>query len=176
MKKYLAILVLYYLLLFNCSPWKSGLIEFGENSELIKNAILDFANTSSLFNLDNSFSVEVKALTKEVIGVSLIGNVNKFIVTSNGKTSRIPTSYLEYEGKLFYWYDENSFLNNNTIQKFDEFNLIDSIEHFGLAEFRFNDEKEGVDYYFCRNSFLNYKKVKTNKPLGDYNYPIPKCN
>jgi hypothetical protein len=175
MKNFLQIVFIILLLLQGCATWKTSLSPQGDYDSAIKNAISDFSNTTSLFREDRTFSVGIKNLNNGIIGISILGNVNKFIITEDGKSSRLPTKYLEYKGKLFYWYDESYPLNKDIIDKLDKCNLIDSVKSIAFAKLINDDAKKGMDYYFCKNNLLKYKKIKTNQAIGYYEPPKLDC-
>gem|GEM_PF-726671 len=165
----------FFLLLEGCTTWKINLNPSGDYNTAIKNAVIDFSNSSSLYKENNSFSVRIKDVEPEIIGVSILGNVNKFIITEDGKTSRLPNQYIEYKGKLFYWYDEKSASNDNITSKLNEYNLIDSVKSIAMAKIIIDDGKKGMDYYFCKGNLLKYKKIKTNHAMGNYDPPEVDC-
>ena len=175
MKTYIRFILIFLLVFQGCAAWKAGLNNNGDYNSAIHNAILDFSNTTSLYKQDSTFSVDFKEFNNEVIGVSIMGTINKFIVTEEGKSSRLPNRCLKHDGKLFYWYDENHSLDKKVINQLDSYNLIDSVKTIAFAEFINNDAKKGVDYYFCRENLLKYKKIKTNKAMGYYELPKLNC-
>jgi len=176
MKNYPQLLVILLLGFQGCAPWKAGLITHGTYDIAIKNAVLDFSNTTSLVRQDSTFSVDFKDFDSGIIGVSLLGTIGKFIVTADGKTSRLPTRYLEYNGKLFYWYDAKYSLEKDVITKLNEYSLIDSVETIAQAVFVHDDAKKGVNYYFCKKNLSNYKKIITTKALEYCELPKLNCS
>ena len=177
MKVYLRLKLSFFLfyLFVSCASWRSGISLNGNYETGIMNAIIDFSNTTALVKYDSTFLVEFKNIDSKLLGVSLCGTVGKLVVTDDGKSSRIPTRYLEYHGKLFYWYDEKYSLDNNIINKLSEYNLIDSVETVAQAKFVIDDAKQCMDYYFCKKNLSKYKKVKNNKALGYYKFPRLNC-
>jgi hypothetical protein len=175
MKNYLPLLVILLLSLQGCAPWKTGLINHGNYDIAIKNAVLDFSNTTTLVRQDSAFSVDFKDFDSGIIGVSILGTIGKFIVIADDKSSRLPTRYLEYNGKLFYWYDEKYTLEKDVVNKLDKYNLIDSVETIAQAVFVHDDTKKGVNYYFCNNNLFNYKKIITTKALEYCELPKLNC-
>jgi hypothetical protein len=170
------ILIFFLLAFTGCTSWKAGLNNHGNYDIAIKNAIIDFSHTSKLFKKDNTFSIAYKDDSSGILYITLMGTVGKFIIATDGKTSTFPTRYLEYNDKLFYWYDKNYPLSEIIKNKLKEFDLIDSVESIADAEFIIDDSKSSVDYYFCKNELLHYTKVKTNLPIGRYKSPKLNCN
>ena len=109
------LLLVMFLSCQSCTTWKLNLNSLGKNDTAIENAILDFSSTSSLAKQDSTFSVLVKELNSDIVGVSILGTINNLIVTEDGKSSEMPTRYIECDSKLFYWYDESYPLNDSTI-------------------------------------------------------------
>ncbi len=175
MKSYLYFIFVIILLLPSCATWKTGISSQGDYETAIKNAVIDFSNTTSVFKQDSTFAVDFKEFDSEIIGVSLLGTVGKFIVVADGKTSRLPTRYLEYNGKLFYWYDEKYSLKEDVINKLDEYSLIDSVKTIAQAVFVHDDAKKGVNYYFCKKKLSSYKKIVTTKALEYCKIPKLHC-
>lgn len=158
-----------------CTTWRQNLNSHGNTNIAIENAVLDFYNTSPLINQDNTFSVRVKELSLDIIGVNIMGTINNFIVTADGKSSEMPTRYIELGGNLFYWHDDGYFLNDSTINKLNQYKLIDSIPSFAMVELINDDSKKGIDYFFCKKNLNKYKKVKTTRILGRYAFTKLKC-
>lgn len=163
MKKYFLILTL---LGYSCSGWKKGLVEKGNNEIAFKNAIIDFCNTSSLAKKDKVFSISSKEYASKAIGVGIMGNVNKIYIYQNSPQSRIPDQYIEYNNKLFCWYDDKKGKNPNIVKKLSEYKVIDSVkvltEDMGYMR---DDAKKGVNYYFCKDNLVIYKKEETSVAL-----------
>lgn len=160
----------------SCNSWKSTIKSDGGYEIAITNAIIDFSHKNSLAKNDSAFAVDIKEINDEIICVGLLGSVGKFIITKDGKTSRLPNRYLEYEKKLFYWNDKNFESNEEIIYKLNDYNLIDSVETVAHAEFIIDDAKKGAQYYFCKRNLKNYKKVTINKGMGDYKVPKLNCD
>ncbi|MEG0926851.1 hypothetical protein [Chryseobacterium sp.] len=163
MKKYFLILTL---LGYSCSGWKKELVEKESDEIAFKNAIVDFCNTSSLVKKDNVFSISFKEYSSKAIGISIMGNVNNIYIYQNSPQSRIPDQYIEYNNKLFCWYDDKKNKNPNIIKKLSEYKVIDSVkvltEDMGYIR---DDAKKGVNYYFCKDNLLIFKKEETSFAL-----------
>jgi len=192
------------LLLGSCGTFKKELAQKGGQKEVAQNAILDFSNTSGLYKKDSVFSVWVheplyKMLLEEtndgngrwiegkpyqgMIAVSVGANYNKILLTDSTKVGykgvKIPTRYVEKDNKLFYWWDEDYPLTQETLTVFKKYNLLVENDLDGVIEyydFKIDDAQKGVHYYFCKNDLTNYKKVTTNKGIGFYDAPTLNCN
>lgn len=134
--------------------------------EAINNAVIDFLKISSLVKKDTIFYVSYKELTPQVIGVSIIGTKDKFYIDGDKPVNRLPTNYIEYKNKLFYWYNNNTEFNKESIiNKLKEYKVIEYDAE--IFERSIDDNKQGVNYYFCRNDLSVYKKEKTNLPISN---------
>jgi hypothetical protein len=175
------ILILFLLLLSSCSSWKGVLVSSGDQNDAVRNAIYDFINTERLSKKDNVFSVGViDTLSDTVLGIYVIGNENtQLVITKDGTEfsyRAFPTRYLELDGKLFYWYDAAETVSDDLIDTFTRYSLIDTmIVNVYIPERIIDDSKKGVDYYFCKNNFLKYKKVRGTIAMGWYDPPRLRC-
>lgn len=192
------------LLLGSCGAFKKELVKDGGQKETVENAILDFSNTSGLYKKDTVFSVSVhdplyQMVLKEtddgsgkwvedkpyqeIVAVSIGASYNKVLLTDSTKVGdrnvTIPTRYIEKDGKLFYWRDDNYPLTQEALNVFKRYNLLLEDDFDGVMEFydfTTDDAQKGVDYYFCKNNLLKYRKVVTSKGIGFYDAPELKCN
>jgi len=150
----------------NCSAWKKNLIQHGSYDIAIKNAVIDFCNTSSLANKDKTFYVNYKGYDSIISGVSIFGDVNKIYLLYGIPQSRVPNQYFEFNKKLFYWYDDKKGKDATVIKKLEEYKVIDSItsikEDMGYIK---DEDKKGVNYFFCKDNLLIYKKEKSSTAL-----------
>jgi hypothetical protein len=182
MKKYYLLLVsMPFFILWNaCSPFKDNLIQSGDKNDAIKNAILDFSNTSRLYKKSTVFYVQVINLNKDKLGISISKSGVKILLTAKtkvGSKGYAPSQYIEKKGKLFFWRDDNYPLSEDALNIFTKYKITQSDEG-GLIVFpdhEIDDSQKGVHYYFCRNNLLNYKKVTTNIGMGYYDPPRLNC-
>ncbi len=193
-----------FFLLESCGSFsKSELVQNGEGKDAIKNAILDFSNTSKLYKKDSVFSVWVheplcRMILEEadngdsrwvegkpyqgILAVSVGANYNKLFLTDSVKVGKkgvkIPTRYIERDGKLFYWWDDDYPLTQEALDTFERYGVLQDDEDGTILfpDFAVNDAQKGMHYYFCKNNLRNYKKVKTNKGIGFYDAPTLDCN
>ena len=203
MKKHIVITVLILtVFLISCASFKKEFIKKGNLDDAVQNAILDFSNTTSLFKNDSVFSVwpqdtlyrmvlnkdkedNYKFIEgehyKEIIAVGITANYDKILITDNtsiGVIGKLPSQYLEKDGKLFYWWDNNKPLTQEILDVLSKYGLLQDDEG-GWVKFpdaTINDLQKGAHYYFCRNDLTNYKKVITNKGIGYYDMPKINCN
>jgi hypothetical protein len=185
-----------------CRPVKKALKQGLITNDPIQIAILDFSKTCRLYRQDSVFHVSITdtvwrlALKQysnreykwvndykydDITAISILGTNNQFLLTAKvkiGGTHQIPSRFIEKNGKLFYWYDDNYPLTAEVIAVFKKYHLFQD-DQGGLIQFAqkvTDDSKKGIDYYFCRSDPTIYKKVISNKPLGYYDAPLLKCN
>jgi len=183
MKKLTLLLVLFFpsfLYHLNCQSIIDR--EKNENLAIIRMAINDFAKLDKLSSEDSVFSVDIFSINDDIIGVSIIGAINKLVPTpENGLGSsqpNFPTQFCVVNSKLFYWYDSTEKVNLDLIKVLSAFHQIDSVNVNGIEsipEVLIDDSKEGVDYFFCRKNIAKYKKIVTNRGKGYYKPPKIKC-
>lgn len=185
---------------FKYNSFNKELIQTGSGNEAIHNAILDFSHIGKLYIKDSVFSVSFldtlyrKVLIKSndgykwingeinegTIAVSIIASYNKFLLTAETKAGgrgKLPSRYVEKDGKLFFWWDNNYPLTEETLAVFNKYHLLQDDEggKIKFPEFEIDDSRKGVDYYFCRNNLTKYKKVIASKAIGYYEPPKLGC-
>ena len=181
MKKYSYIIFTYIFIFCSCSAWKASLVSNGNQNDAVHNAITDFLHTEKLSKQNSVFSVSIDTVNNEMLGISILGYEEKLILHPDYKIGArdpsFPTKYVEKENKLFYWYDPASSITNDLMSVLLKYNKIDSSYVEGNYELSlsFDDSKRGVDYYFCKNNLLKYKKVVSNIAMGYYDPPILMC-
>lgn len=149
-----------------CTSWKNELIQKGNYETAIKNSIFDFYHTSSLVKKNTNFIVSYKIYESGIIGVSITGNDNKIYIINGSPKGKIKDQYLEYNGKLFCWYDDQKGQNPNIINKLSKYKVIDSVK--ALTEdmlYVRDDAKKGANYYFCKDNLSIYKKEETSMAM-----------
>jgi hypothetical protein len=186
----------------SCVTFKDNLAQTGGQEKQIQNAILDFSNTTRLFKKDSVFSVSFDdtlyrmTLNKVSDGnstwikgkpykgiktVNILGTYNKFLLTDStkvGSKGYLPSRYVEKNGKLFYWWDDDYPITEETLAVLKKYNLLQDNDGGWriIPDISVDDSKKGADYYFCQNDLTNYKKVITNKAIGYYDAPKLNCN
>ncbi len=172
----------FILLIIGCSAWKGELNTTGSQDDAVLNAVTDFLNSSGLSKKDSVFSVQVKNISDDILGVSIIGSYKKWVPNSDTKVGSkmpyFPSRYIEKKGKLFYWSDSTNVLTDDLVKTFSKYNLIDSLNIgvTGMPDGIIDDSKKGVDYYMCKSNFTKYKKITTNKGIGYYDLPKLDCD
>lgn len=172
----------FILLIIGCSAWKEKLNTTGSQDDAVLNVVTDFLNSSGLSKKDSVFSVQVRNISDDILGVSIIGSYKKWVPNPDTKVGSkmpyFPSRYVEKEGKLFYWSDSTHVLTDDLVKTFSKYNLIDSLNIgvTGMPDGIIDDSKKGVDYYICKGNFTKYKKVTTNKGIGYYDAPKLNCD
>ena len=164
----------------SCASFKNELVQTGGRTEAIKNAILDFSNMNKLYKRDTVFSVQTEEMSNEVLIVSIGKNNMKILLNEDikiGSKGMLPSKYFEKEGKLFFWWDNDYPLTEETLAVFNKYDLLQDDEggKITFPDFIIDDSQKSAHYYFCKNDLSIYKKVITNKGLGYYDAPNLKC-
>ena len=105
---------------------------------------------------------------------------DKFLYTAEttvGSKGKLPSRYIEKDGKLFFWWDDDYSLTEEMLAILWKHNLLcdDTKGLIGLPDFSTNSKLKGADYYFCKNDLSKFKRVVTNIGLGFYKPPKLKC-
>lgn len=183
MKKITLILLFpLFLALASCCLSKKGFEVSKNPNDAIHIAIADFSNNSKLYKKDSIFSVELLGLTNhnDLIVVRIGKNNRKMLLTSEvsvGSKGKLASEYLEKDGKLFFWWDDDRPLTKEAIDVFDRYDLLqdDQGGTLKVPEFIIDDSQLGAHYYFCKFDFSKFKRVITNKGLGYYDPPHLRC-
>jgi hypothetical protein len=185
MKKLIQFITIIVVLILSdgCVSVKKGLVQKGGIDNAIQNAILDFSNTAKLYKKNNVFSVSVLEVANEDLMVVRIGkNSMKLLLTAKAKVgsldSKLPTRFIEKEGKLFFWWDNEYPLTKEALDVYEKYNLLQDDEGgvITVPEFTVNDAQKAAHYYFCKDDLTKYKKVITNKGVGYYEPPKLNCD
>jgi hypothetical protein len=164
----------------SCSSLKDVMVAEGDHNDAVQNAIHDFLNTVKFNKKDRVFAVSIKDINDEILGVSISRDVNTLLVITEDSVEfsyhGFPTRYFEQGGKLFYWDDSTKNVTDDLIATFTRYDLVDTmIVNIYIPERIIEHSIKGVDYYFCKDDLLKYKKVITRKAMGLYDPPKPKC-
>lgn len=163
MKIFLCLIILQVSL--SCTAQDNMVSDSNDYSSAIKTAINDFYKTSSLLKDDNVFSVSYKNVDTNIIQVNVIGNANKFYIENDKPLNKLPTKYIEYNGKMFYWSDnDQNKLDSSIINKLRQYGLIEY--NTDIIEYNIDDNKKGVSYFFCTKDLTKYKKIKSNLSIN----------
>ncbi|WKN43948.1 hypothetical protein [Tunicatimonas pelagia] len=177
----LAYLIITLIFLFgSCSSWKEVMVADGNQNDAIQNAIYDFLHSDKLSKKDSVFYIYTKDINPEVLGVNIFGTYDKVLVSTEDSVtfsySGFPTGHFESKEKLFYWHDSTKTVSNDLISTLTKYNLIDTmVVNAYIPESTIDHSRKGVDYYFCKNNLLKYKKVRTREAMGYYDPPALNC-
>lgn len=173
----------------------------------INNAVLNFSNSCKLYKNDSVFSVSFEdsvfllafdrgasrwyrdkfyddivlvSISAHRISVPCEEHCDKFLYTTNttvGSKGKLPSRYIEKDGKLFYWWDDDYPLTEEMLAILWKYNLLydDTKGLIGFPQFTIDDSQKGAHYYFCKNDLSKYKRVITNIGFGYYKPPKLKC-
>ena len=184
MKVAYRLLIITIVIIESCSSFKPQLKSNGDKETIINNAIIDFSKTKKLYKRDTVFSVKVLELTNnnDILVVRIIKNNTKVLITDDitvgSKGGKVPTRYIEKEGKLFFWWDDDYALTEEALKVFSKYNLLQDNEGgwVKFPDFTIDDAQKAAHYYFCKENLTKYKKVVTNKGIGYYDPPKVNCN
>lgn len=178
--KFLCLLIMATLVL-SCASFKKELIKSGGRNEVIQNAILIFSKTTRLYKRDTVFSVRTGE-DKEILIVRVGKNSTKLLLTTDtepgSKNKLLPSRFVEKDGKLFFWWDNDYPLTEEAIAVFHKYNLFQDDDGgvITVPNFTNDDAQKAAHYYFCKNDLTKYKEVITNKGIGYYDPPKLTCN
>lgn len=186
-------------LVFNCSTYKKQLISNGSKNQSIENAIIDFSHKNRLYRKYMVFQVDFidtlyrKKLEKvdgrnyrwvddrpyeDIYAISIAPITNEYIFLLSDSLGvgkeYLPSRFLEKEGKLFFWRDEEHSANDKTVEVFRKYKLL--TEDYLNDSYIVDDSQKCIDYFICRNNLTKYKKVITNKAIGYYDAPRIECD
>ncbi len=162
-----------------CSPWKNMMVRDGDLNDAIRNAIYDYSNSAKKDKMDSVYFVYTEDVTADILGVNIYGTYNKVLLITEDSISysyrAFPTDYLIIEKDLYFWYDSTQAVTIETISVLYEYDLIDTmIINVYIPEMTIS-HKKGMDYYFCKDDLMKYKKVWTKSAMGYYDPPEINC-
>lgn len=139
--------------------------EFGNLHDAIIRSIDDFkSQRGTLFKSDSVFFI-INEEDTDYFRITIIGDdEDKYLYSpaKNPQENRIPNNYLEFNNKLFIWYDSNREITKQTIEIYKKFDLLIDDEE-GSIKFLDNDilddKKKGTTYFFCKNDLSKFKKI-----------------
>ncbi|WP_040481495.1 hypothetical protein [Mariniradius saccharolyticus] len=172
---------LFLLFCFFWIPPKKEFIQIGKR-EPINLAISDLI-ARDLKLAENVFFVTEKEYDEEVLIISIYPTLDKLVViTADSVTysyKAIPTSYIEKDHRLFYWYgDEPSdSYPNEIIKLLEKYSVLDTMIVNVYIPGRVTTGYQDVFYYFfCKNDLDIFKMKKSKMPVGKFSPPRLKCN
>lgn len=154
----------------------------GNQNDAVQNAIHDFLNKSRISKKSKVFNISITYINNNVLAISILESIDKLMPDPDNKIGtnypNFPTRYIEQAGKLFYWHDSTNVITDELVSVLAKYNQIDSTNVNGIVEIKgtLDETLKGVDYYFCKNNLLEYKKVITNRAIGWYAPPKLNCN
>jgi len=153
-----------------------------------------FHKTVGLFKIDDrTFAWKRGALYTGIIAVGISGHriceeceelglkfQDRYFYTEEttvGSKGKLPSRYIEKNGKLFYWWDKDYPLTEDMLAVLWKYDLLfdNTNEFLTFPQFSTNDKQKGAHYYFCKNDLSIFKKVVTNRAIGFYDPPEIKC-
>jgi hypothetical protein len=120
------------MLVLGCASLKRELIKSGNRNEVIQNAILDFSKTTRLYKKDTVFSVTTGDVNEEILVVRVGKNTTKLLLTADTrggvKNKLFPSRFIEKDGKLFFWWDDDYPITEEALAVFKKYNLLQDDE------------------------------------------------
>ena len=196
-----SLLLIILICLEACVSLKSEIKHAGGQDEAIHNAILDISNTNKFYKKYSAFSVWFyDTLYKPVlekrddrnyawidgepydglIAVRISGESGyQFVLTLKAKVGSIgilPSRFIEKNGKLFYWWDDNYPFTDTGLALLKKYHLLKDDSTSSSLSISIDESKKGAHYYFCRNNLSMYKKKITNIAIGYYKPPVLYCD
>lgn len=169
-------------ILCSCSPWKQTLVSQGDINDAVENAIKDFTHTSKkLLKDDKNYSIWIDSLKEDILFIYILGTDNVPLIANSEikpgvQYGYFPTNYKVVDGKLFYWYDPLSFINEEILNVLKEFDHIYYQKYeYDFPEYSLDDAKKAAMYYFCMNDLTYYKKHVSSRSLPENKLPKMKC-
>jgi hypothetical protein len=170
---------------------------------VIRNSILDFSSSCKLYKKDSIFSVSfvdsvysfafdsktsrwyknkyydgLVCVTISLHRIATDGErcCDQFLYTAQttvGSKGKLPSRYIEKDGKLFYWWDDDFPLSEEMIAILWKYNLLcdDTAGLIGIPEFSIDEKLKGAHYYYSKHNLSKYKRVVTNIAEGYYKPP-----
>jgi len=193
------LIILISILNLSCSSYRKNIIADGDKNQAIKNAIIDFSNTSRLYRKHKVFEVELidtlyrKVLEKidernsrwingkpyeGIIAVNISAMTNEFTYLLSDSIGvgkeYLPSRYIEQDGKLFFWKDYEYDVNEKTVEILKKYKV--TRKDYLNPIFVIDESQKAVGYFICRDNFTKYKKVTTNTAIGYYDAPNVECD
>jgi hypothetical protein len=180
MKNNFIILILFSFPFCSHNAWRASMTSSGTENSAVKNAITDFLHTGKFDKKDTVFSIRIRHVSNDILGIGILSDHNKINVITADEVKysyeAFPTDYVEQGGKLFYWRDSTQPVSRGLIEKLYKMNRVDTaiLGRF-LPNRERDDSKKSMDYYFCKSNYLIYKKIYTQVAMGWYEAPKLNC-
>lgn len=148
------------------------------NKVFIENAISDFSKTN-LYKKGIVFSLRTSQIDQNIVLVSIIESSDNKYLYSKEKffdENKLPSKSFELNNKLFVWWDDDDKIDKATFDLLIKYNLLQDDENgmILLPDSSIDDNKKGVDYFFCKSNVKKFKRIISNK--GFVPVPILNCN
>lgn len=147
---------------------------------ILSTSISLFCKTN-LFKKNKVFAIDTLSVTDEIISVGIVEFEPKFLINleeDRYEKGKLPIC-VEINNSLFYWHDKEHIATDEEILILQKYNLLaeDTLENLVYVyDSPIDDEKKGLDIFFCKNNHNIYKKVKTNIATGYYTPPKLDCS
>ncbi|HTE00049.1 MAG TPA: hypothetical protein VK668_12225 [Mucilaginibacter sp.] len=145
---------------------------------------ISFYDTVSKLKLkkikDNNYKWVRGKVYPDIIAVNILPDSNRFFLDTTIATAQnkgVPSQCIEQNGKLFFWYDKQYPLTNNTIKLLDKYHRLWRGASINAEDhpFAINELAQSIQYYFCKSNLSVFKKVITNRAIGAYEPPNVTC-
>jgi len=165
-------LLTYFIISFlgGCKPIQKVTSSNEELSDPIQIAIKDFIRVSNIYKKSQVFYINKRnAVNNEnVLIISITKNFTKLLstaLTTVGSTGKMPSRFVEKDGKLFYWWDNDFPLSEEALTVFRKYDLLQDDEKgtIQFPESTLDETQKSAIYYFCKNNFKVNKKIETNR-------------
>ncbi|MDB9721029.1 hypothetical protein OAA67_04035 [Winogradskyella sp.] len=190
------LIIIALLFVVSCSSKKHNLTSSNSNDATINNTITDFSQTDGLFKTNNVFEINKQNVLHSVKGnidktnyrlingephQSLINvtikistlHINENLKSEIGTKSKIvPSRYSIKDEKLFYWWDLDHKVTQDTYDTLKSFGVIKTTDTIDNT----NKKPEGVNYYYCSNNLAKFIKLKLNQDIANLNASPIFCN
>ncbi|WP_339625035.1 hypothetical protein [uncultured Winogradskyella sp.] len=185
----LPLLISVLLIVVNCSSKKQSMKDSHSIDSTIDKTILDFSKTDDLFKGYTVFEITQREVLQHVKGnidstkyrlvngrphqslIQVIVKVSDLHIEATlaseigTKSKIIPSRYHIKDNKLFYWWDSNFEVTQDTFDTLTSFGVINTQE----KTIESNEGQKGVNYYFCSNNTEKFIKLESNEALSSYN-------
>lgn len=144
----------------------------GDINDAIFNVVTNFINKhKQLQKNDSVFNIvffDEENDKNDYYRFIIIGTNKQYLYNKlkSPNENRFPSNYLEFENKLFIWYDDNKQIDSLTLATYIRYNLLiddkdGNIKY--LDNVVLDDSKKGVIYFVCKNNLTRFEKKVSNK-------------
>jgi hypothetical protein len=151
--------------------------EGGLNNAIIA-AAKDYSGYASATYPDVfSYYVNIKEVDRDFFSFSVVPSsivrFNKSQSIKKQDLEKLPTDYIEIEGRLYSWWSDGNTAELNDLEVFKNFGLmIEDKDAYGMYTERNSDELRKITYYyFCKQDLRINAKVLSNKNANYFIIP-----